>query len=82
MLLKIIQPILIVVNKILRIILHVKQNYHNVPEIGTHELYRTLYVHTVYNYNLLKFIRSVMNDRTQLFEEFHEQYLSYQNYDE
>ena len=34
----------VAVNKILRIILHVKQHDHNIPETGTHELYSTLFV--------------------------------------
>ena len=46
--------------------------------------YRTTYVclrlHDVHNYYLLKFIRFTMNDRTKLFEEFHELHLSLQNY--
>ena len=47
------------------------------------QLYRTLSVfklHGVYNYNLLKFIRFVMNYRLTLFEEFYEPHLSLQNY--
>ena len=36
-----IKHVLVVVNKILRIICHVKQDDRNISEIGTHELYRT-----------------------------------------
>ena len=39
-----IKHVRVVVKKIHRIILHVKQYDHNIPEIGTHELYRTLFV--------------------------------------
>ena len=39
-----IKPVCVVVNKILRIILHVKQDDHNFLETSTHELYRTLFV--------------------------------------
>ena len=56
---------------------------HNITQIGTHELYRTvsiLKLHDVYNYNLLKFIGFAMNDRSRLFEEFYEPNLYLQNY--
>ena len=78
-----IKHVRVVINKIFRIILHVKQDDQNIPEIGVHELYRTLSVlklYDVYSYNLLKFIRFAMNDRPKLFEEFYEPHLSLQNY--
>ena len=37
-----IKHVRVVVNKILRIIFHVKHDDHKIPEISTHELYRTL----------------------------------------
>ena len=64
-------------------ILQVKQDDHNIPEIGTHQLYTTLSVlklYDVYNYNLLKFIRFAMNDRFQIFEKISEPLLCLQNY--
>ena len=78
-----IKHVRVFVNKILLIILHVKQDDHNISEIGTHELYRTLSVlkpHDVYNYNLLKYIRFTMNDGPRLLEKFYEPHLSLQNY--
>ena len=78
-----IRGVRVVVNKIFRILLNVKQDDHNIPEIGIHELYRTLSVlrlYDVYNYNLLIFIIFAMNNRSKLFEEFFEPHLSLQNY--
>ena len=63
---------------------HVKQDDLDIPEIGTRELYRTLFVlkfHDVYNCDLLKLIRLALNDRPELFEEFYDPYLSLQHYD-
>ena len=78
-----IKYVCVVVNKILCILLHVKQDDYNIPEIGTHELYRSLSVlkfHDVCNYNLLKIIRFAMKDRSKLFEKIYEPHLSLQNY--
>ena len=61
-------------------ILHVKQDDHSIPEIETHELYRTLslsVVYDVYIYNLLKFIRFSTND---WFDKFYEPHISLQSY--
>ena len=47
---------------------HVELNYHNIPHIGTHELYKTLSVlklHDVFNNYMLKFIRFEINDRAK-----------------
>ena len=58
------------VNKILRIILHAKQDDNSIIEFGTHELDRTssvLKLNDVHNYNLI-IIRFVMNDKPKLFK--------------
>ena len=55
----------VVANKILHIILHVKQDDQNSPEMSTHELYITLSflkLHDVYNYYLPEFITFTIND--------------------
>ena len=78
-----IKHIRVVVNKNVRIILHVKQNYPYISEIGTHELNSALFVlkfHDVYNFNLHKFIKFAMNERPKLFEEYYELHFVLQYY--
>ena len=57
--------------------------FYKILEIGTHEVYRTLYVlklRDVYNYDLFKLIKVAMNDRFKLFEEFYKPHLSLKKY--
>ena len=59
----------------------VKQEDHNIQEIGIHELAIHIELcpfklHDVCSYNSFNFIRFTMNDRPKLIEEFYEPHLS------